>query len=330
MRHTSTLYLAACLLYSPLVQAALAQVTPSDAQIVQEVKNTFAHEDALQGRGNYIFPTVRNGVVSLDGNVTSKAAKVLASSEVGQIKGVKTVLNNLTVAEANSSGVQGRGAATAAEAGHPGGEASNVVKVVELAPHTIIPIRIDEEIDTKTAKVGDMFHGTVPTTVYQTNYPMLPAGTPVLGRVAEAKPAGRLVGFALLTLELVSIRLPVPNGEPENMGIVTAALSSKTNGRGTNTAEKTGGGAAVGGIIGAIAGGGRGAAIGAGSGAVLGAGANALAPGQQIDIKPETLLRFTTTEPLPVHIELRNGYPVAHPAASGRAVDLRTRPSAQE
>ena len=305
--------------------SAYGQAAPSDAQIVQEVKSTLAQEDALQGKGNYIFPTVHNGIVSLDGHVTSAAAKKLASAEVGDIKGVKTVLNNLTTGDVTAT--RETPSSPSQEAGTASAANGTVVRVISLAPHTVIPVRLDDEITTKTAKVGDTFRGTVPVTIYQTNYPMIPAGTPVLGRVTEAKAAGRLVGYALLTLELTSVRLPVPNGDPETAGIVTAPLSSKGNGRGTNTVEKTGGGAAIGGIIGALAGGGQGAAIGAASGGALGAGSNALVPGQQIDLKPETLLRFANTEPLPVHIELRNGYPVIHPAATSPALSTREQTS---
>ena len=54
--------------------------------------------------------------------------------------------------------------------------------------------------------------------------------------------------------------------------VVSSDYTMKGKGRGTNTAEKVGGGAALGAIIGAIAGGGRGAAIGAGAGSAAGAG----------------------------------------------------------
>ena len=51
-----------------------------------------------------------------------------------------------------------------------------------------------------------------------------------MGRVSEAKPASRLVGFALLTLELTAIRLTVPDGADQTVSLVTLPLSSKTNG----------------------------------------------------------------------------------------------------
>jgi outer membrane lipoprotein SlyB len=64
------------------------------------------------------------------------------------------------------------------------------------------------------------------------------------------------------------------------------------------TAEMTGGGAAIGTLIGAIAGGGKGAAIGALGGAAAGAGAQILTRGKSVKIPSETTLRFKLDQPL--------------------------------
>lgn len=151
-----------------------------------------------------------------------------------------------------------------------------------------MPIRLTEEITTKTAKAGDTFHGTTSAnvTVPGTSYVAIPTGTQVSGRVVSAKAAGRLSGAAELSLELVSAKLPSATS-PEDTALVTLTLSSKASGRGANTAAKAGGGAALGAIVGAVAGGGTGAGIGAASGGVLGLGANALSHGQEIDLKSE-------------------------------------------
>ena len=72
------------------------------------------------------------------------------------------------------------------------------------------------------------------------------------------------------------------------------------NGRGKNTAAKTGGGAALGAIIGALAGGGKGAAIGAVTGGGVGAGVNGVTRGQQVQIPSETLVSFHLQSPISV------------------------------
>ena len=141
---------------------------------------------------------------------------------------------------------------------------------------------------------GDTFTGTTAANVSNAGAVVIPTGTPVTGRVIEAKAAGRLSGAAVLSIELVSLKLPTPGGQPQDVSIVTKPLSSKDKGNGTGTATKTAGGAGLGAVIGAIAGGGRGAGIGAASGGAVGLGASALTPGKQIDLKPEALLQFQT------------------------------------
>jgi hypothetical protein len=183
-------------------------------------------------------------------------------------------------------------------------------------------VRVTDEINTKTAKANDSFHGTLISSIRENGYEAMPAGTPVLGRVIEAKPAGHFTGTALLSVELISVKIGTPAG-PQNVAVATEELFSKAAGRGANTAGKAGGGAALGAIIGAVAGGGRGAAIGAVSGGALGAGSNAVGRGQEIDIKPEQPLQFKTAAPIDVRIMLRNGRQLPLMAVPGPALAVR-------
>ncbi|HEV3151452.1 MAG TPA: BON domain-containing protein, partial [Acidobacteriaceae bacterium] len=86
----------------------------------------------------------------------------------------------------------------------------------------------------------------------------------------------------------------------QSIPVSTSAFSQQGKGRGKNTAVKTGGGAAIGAIIGALAGGGKGAAIGAASGGGLGAGVNAVTKGEQVKIPAETLINFKLQSPVSV------------------------------
>jgi hypothetical protein len=79
----------------------------------------------------------------------------------------------------------------------------------------------------------------------------------------------------------------------ERMTLVTDNYTKQGEGRGKNTLEKTGGGAAFGSIIGAIAGGGKGAALGGLAGGVAGTGVNAVTRGEQVVIPSETLIEFS-------------------------------------
>lgn len=76
--------------------------------------------------------------------------------------------------------------------------------------------------------------------------------------------------------------------------------------RGKNTAEKVGGGAALGAIIGALAGGGKGAAIGAGVGAAGGGVYQGATHGQQVRIPSETKLDFQLDQPVTVTVMPRS------------------------
>ena len=320
-------YIVALMVAAPVAlssPAAFAQkAPPSDNLLTVKVENALNAEHVFQGMR--IIVTVSKGVVTLSGFVTSDAAKVLASEQAGGVSGVKTVLNNLTVQQPGTPTVPTpapmRPASVAAA------PIQTLPRSVVLGQGTYIPIRVTDPISSKTAKPNDEFHGTVAANVFQSNLVLIPSGASVLGRVVEAKEAGHFVGQALLTIELVSIRLPSPDG-PQNVSLITEPLSSKANGRGANTAEKTAGGAGVGALIGALAGGGEGAGIGALAGGGLGAGANAITRGQEINVRPETLLRFRTAAPLQVTVMMRGNMQVQLPAPAGPA--FRGRPASPD
>ncbi len=303
---------------APVLSQTKAPAPRTDASIEAEVRGILYNDSALQEKGDAVVANVKGGIVTLSGKVTSEAARVLASRDIAEVHGIKTVLNDLTVSTAAA-------VPTAAATPPPVAQADRT-KLLELPAHTQIPVRLQEELDTKTAKEGDTFHATVAANVFHNGYPLIPVGTPVLGRIVEAKPAGRLVGFALLSVELVSVRLPVPGSSDQDMSVVTQQVSSRNNGRGAGTAAAGAGGAGLGGLIGALGGGGKGAAIGATSGAALGVGARALTPGQQIDLKPEALVVFTTEASFSVPVTIHNGVPELRDAASGEA-SLKTRPA---
>ena len=128
---------------------------PSDADITAQVKQTIAQEDALKGPDVSITPTVHNGVVTLEGHVPNKAAKVLVSTEIGQIRGVKSIMNDLDIAPTAAATVP-RPPAPAA----PAKDEADVYKPLDLPVPQTLPIRTVQEINTKTVKVGDTFMGS--------------------------------------------------------------------------------------------------------------------------------------------------------------------------
>jgi BON domain len=168
-----------------------------------------------------------------------------------------------------------------------------VVKQVTLPAGTVLPIRITEELNSKTTQTNDVFHGSLAADLGTQGVIAIPRGATVIGRVVEAKDAAHFKGSSLLTLELTQM-----NARGQKITLVTDTFSKQGEGRGKNTAVKTGGGAALGAIIGALAGGGKGAAIGGLAGAAAGTGVNAATRGQQVDIPSETLLNFHLQSPV--------------------------------
>jgi hypothetical protein len=156
-------------------------------------------------------------------------------------------------------------------------------------------VRMIDGVDSSKNHIGDIFHASLETDLVVNGTLVARKGMDVYGRLAQAKEAGHMAGSAELQLELTRM---VVNGQ--DYPVVSSDYSLKGKGRGTNTAEKVGGGAAVGAIIGAIAGGGKGAAIGAGVGSAAGAGVQVFTRGQQVKVPSETLLEFRLQQPVTV------------------------------
>ncbi len=152
---------------------------------------------------------------------------------------------------------------------------------------TQLSIRMNEEVSSEKAQVGDVFHGSLPAPVIVNGQTVIPTTADVEGRVVDVKSAGRFAGQSVLTVELTRLRM---NGRSYNLQ--TERWTQSGNGRGKATAAKVGGGAVIGAVIGGIFGGGKGAAIGGAAGAGAGTGASAATKGQQIVLKPEAVINF--------------------------------------
>lgn len=177
---------------------------------------------------------------------------------------------------------------------------------VTLPAGTIIPIRNTQYLTSATARAGQTFQGGVASNVIQNGVVAIPYNSFVSGRVVVAKDAGHFAGNASLSIELTELNLgPVGGYSTQAVPLDTEPLNFQGKGRGSNTAEKVGGGAALGAIIGALAGGGKGAAIGAIAGGGAGAGVNALTHGQQVEIASETLLNFRLAAPVTITVKNR-------------------------
>lgn len=166
---------------------------------------------------------------------------------------------------------------------------------VTIPAGTQLSIRVNEEVSSEKAQVGDTFHGSISAPVTIDDQTVIPTSADVEGRVVDVKSAGRFAGGSVLTLQLTKLTM---NGR--SYSIQTDQWTKSGKGKGKGTAEKVGGGAAVGAILGGIFGGGKGAAIGTAAGAGAGTAGSAIGKGQQIVLQPEAVIAFTLQNSLTV------------------------------
>ena len=317
----------------PAQLVASAPATPTDQQISADITSRLNAEAALNGQN--IQVDVMNGRATLNGTVTDEASRSLASNDAGAVNGVKTVINNLTVAPAQAAVVPAPAPEPPARKSarkpsppknipppppEPVQQASQpltpepvrevapppppkpIVKVLTLPAGTTVPIRMTDALETGQTQSNAVFHASLAADLIADGVTAIPRGANVLGRVVEAKDATHYAGSSALTLELTQI-----SSQGQTYHIVTDSFSQQGKGRGSNTAKKVGGGAAIGAVIGALAGGGKGAAIGAAAGGGVGAGANTITKGEQVKIPSETLLQFRLQNPVSVTKTMQPG-----------------------
>jgi len=170
-----------------------------------------------------------------------------------------------------------------------------VPQKITIPAGTQLSIRLNDEVNSEKAQVGDVFHGSISSPVAIDDQTAIPTTADVEGRVVDVKSAGRFAGQSVLTLELTKLTM---NGK--SYSLQTSQWTKSGNGRGKSTAAKVGGGAAVGAVLGGIFGGGKGAAIGAAAGAGAGTGVSAATKGQQIILRPEAIIAFQLQGPVTV------------------------------
>jgi len=168
-------------------------------------------------------------------------------------------------------------------------------KPVTIESGTTLAVRMIDAVDTARNQPGDTFRATLDSPITIDDKVVIPQGAEITGRVAELKSSGKFAGKPELALELTSVSM---NGRKYTLH--TDQYSREGSSRGKNTAEKVGGGAAVGSIIGAIAGGGKGAALGGIIGAGAGGGVQAASKAQSVKVPSEAVLSFRLQNPVTV------------------------------
>jgi hypothetical protein len=285
----------------------------TDAQLTTNVQAALASDGSISQQPVQV--AVQAGVVSLSGNVSDDTARSVAAEDAARVTGVKEVVNNLTVAgmavtptvtapsqptyarpvtaeERQQIASQGTLPPPSENAPPP---PAPVFHNVTLPAGADIPVRINQTLDSESTQPGTPFNGVVAREVVADGLVVIPVGASVKGTVIDAKDATHFKGSSLLSLQLTGLRR-----HGDSLSISTEPYTIEGKGRGANTAEKIGGGAAIGAVLGGIFGGGKGAAIGAGAGAGGGTILQGATRGQQVRIPSETLIRFHLSAPLTV------------------------------
>jgi hypothetical protein len=181
---------------------------------------------------------------------------------------------------------------------HPA-ETAITTKTYELASGTAVSVRSEENIDSAKAVEGQTFAGEVTEDVLDADGAVvIPRGANAQLIIRSASKGGKIRGASDLVLDLKQVAIEGREYQLSTSDLVQQGKSGI--GANKRTAIYTGGGAALGAIIGAIAGGGKGAAIGAGAGGGGGALTQILTKGDAIRIPVETVLKFQLDKPLHV------------------------------
>jgi hypothetical protein len=182
----------------------------------------------------------------------------------------------------------------------PAQNANPVQNVVyEVPAGSSIDVRAEETIDSSVATAGKVFDGSIAKDVSdRAGHIVIPRGSRAEILILSASKGGNIRGASDLELDLKSITVHGNRHTVESDEFIQKGLQGI--GANKRTAEFTGGGAALGAIIGGIAAGGKGAAIGAAAGGGAGAATQILTKGKSIKIPVETVLPFRLEKPLQI------------------------------
>lgn len=164
-------------------------------------------------------------------------------------------------------------------------------RIVTVSVGTQFEVRMQQPLESGTAKVEDRFEATTLVDVMVQGQTVIPAGSLVRGFVSSVKPAGKVNRTGSLTLSFDELRI----GETSLRlrASVVQALDPKM----TEDVSKISVGAAAGGVVGGLIGGVKGALLGV----LIGAGGTiAATEGADVKLPLGAVLRIRIDQPLDV------------------------------
>ncbi len=168
---------------------------------------------------------------------------------------------------------------------------ANMNRSATIPANTELVVRTIDRIDESKADSHRRFLASFDRDVIDSS------GNVVIPRGASAHLVVANAGDGRVAIDLRSAHV---NGRRYVLNAEDLTNGHDRQGLGANsrTGKFVGGGALLGGIIGAVAGGGKGAAIGAVAGGAAGAGAEVATSGPRVHIPSETVLRFRLDHPV--------------------------------
>jgi hypothetical protein len=167
-----------------------------------------------------------------------------------------------------------------------------------IKPGTYITVRVEQGLSSDHNQGGDFFSASLAQPIVVDGIVLAQTGQHVVGKVAEAKKAGRVEGTSRLALQLTGLTLV--DGTQANVQSYVVQRNGQTSvGRDVGAVATTTG---MGAAIGAAADWGRGAAIGAGAGAAAGVVGVLLTRGRPTVVYPESVLTFRLDSPVNVDL----------------------------
>jgi type IV secretory pathway VirB10-like protein len=168
-----------------------------------------------------------------------------------------------------------------------------------VAPNSVIGLQTETRLSSETAKVEDRIEARVTRDVRVGDQVAIPAGSRVIGSVAQVERGGKFKERAHLGIRFNTLVL----ADGTRLPITTEMISRDGEAPGNGSAAKVGGAAVGGAILGAILGGAKGAAIGAAAGAGGGAAVVEAGDRSTATLPAGTPMTVRITAPITVTIE---------------------------
>ncbi|HVB34850.1 MAG TPA: BON domain-containing protein [Patescibacteria group bacterium] len=170
-------------------------------------------------------------------------------------------------------------------------------EVITIPQGTAVPVRMIDSVNSVVNHTGDILHASLTKPILVGKQLVAPKGADVYLRLVEVRSAGHLAGRSELRIELYRIVI-----QGTSYPLISNDYIDKAASRTKRSVLAIIGGSAIGAAIGAIAGGGKGAAIGAAAGGGGGAVYQGATKSKQVNIAPETLLKFKLAQPASVAV----------------------------